>query len=76
MLYSIDKNRYHFIKEYLEQFLKFASQEVAHPVQQPKRHILEILLACRHTLVAQNRWATIRLHHLEIGKQKQGNLGY
>ena len=63
MLYYIDKNRYHFIKEYLEQFLKFASQEVAHPVQQPNRHILEILFACRHTSVAQNRWATARLHH-------------
>ena len=32
MLYYIDKNWYHFIKEYLE-FSKFVFQEVAHPDQ-------------------------------------------
>ena len=63
MLYYIDKNWYHFVKEYLEQFSKFAFQEVARLVGQPNRHILEILLARRHTLVAQNRRAGVRLHH-------------
>ena len=29
MLYYIDKNWYHFIKEYLEYFSKFAFEEVA-----------------------------------------------
>ena len=32
MLYYIDKNWYHFIKEYLEKFSKFAFQDVACPV--------------------------------------------
>ena len=27
------------------------------------RHILEVLLTRRHTLVAQNHWASVRLHH-------------
>ena len=53
MLYYIDKNWYHFIKEYLELFSKFAFQEVASPVRGPNRHILEILLTRRHTLVAK-----------------------
>ena len=35
-------------------YQKFALQEVTHPVRRPNRHILEILLARRHTLVAQN----------------------
>ena len=35
-------------------YQKFALQEVTHPVGRPNRHILEILLARRHTLVAQN----------------------
>ena len=35
MLYYIDKNWHYLIKEYLEQFPKFAFQEVAHPVGQP-----------------------------------------
>ena len=58
MLYYTDKNWYHFIKEYLEQISKFAFQEVARPIWWPNRHILEILLACRHTLGAQNREAS------------------
>ena len=53
MLYYTDKNWYHFIKEYLEQISKFAFQEVARPIWWPNRHILEILLAYRHTLVAR-----------------------
>ena len=32
MLYYIDKNWYHIIKVYLDQFSKFAFQEVAHPL--------------------------------------------
>ena len=63
MLYYIDKNWYHFIKEYLEQISKFAFQEVARPVGWPNRLILEILLACSHTLVAQNCGTSVRLHH-------------
>ena len=63
MLYYIDKNWYHFIKDYLEYFSKFAFQEVARPVRRPNRHILEILLAHRHTLVTQNRRVSVRLHH-------------
>ena len=35
VLYYIDKNWYHFIKEYLEQFSKFAFQKVACLVGQP-----------------------------------------
>ena len=66
MLYYTDKNRYHFIKEYLEQFSKFAFQEVACPVGQPNRHILEILLTCGHTLMAQNHWTSVRLHHCNL----------
>ena len=54
---------FHFIKEYLEQFSKFAFQEVACPVGQPRRQVLEILLARRHTLVIQNHQASVRLHH-------------
>ena len=53
MLYYIDKNRYHFIKEYLKQFSRFGFQKVAHQVGLPNRHILEILLARRQTLVAK-----------------------
>ena len=63
MLYYTDKNWYHFIKEYLEQISKFAFQEVARPVGWPNRHILEILLACNHTLLAQNCGTSVRLHH-------------
>ena len=63
MLYYIDKNWCHFSREYLEQISKFAFQEVAHPVGWPNRHILEILLACSHTLVAQNCGTSVRLHH-------------
>ena len=63
MLYYIDKNWCYFIKKYLEQISKFAFQEVAHPVGWPSRHILEILLACRQTLVGQNCGASVRLHH-------------
>ena len=63
ILYYIEKNWYHFIKEYLEQFLKSASQDVPRPIGRPNRHILEILLARRNTLVAQNRRASVRLHH-------------
>ena len=63
MLYDIDKNWYHFIKEYLEWFSKFSFQEVAHPVGWPNRHISEILFACRHTLVSQNHGVSVRLHH-------------
>ena len=50
-------------KEYLEWFSKFAFQEVAHSGGQPNRHILPILLAHRHALVAQNYWTSVRLHH-------------
>ena len=58
VLYYIDTNWYHFVKEYLEQFSKF---------RQTGRHISEVLLACRHTLVAQNRRASVRLHHCKKG---------
>ena len=51
MLYYIDKNWYHFITVHLEWFSKFAFQEVACPVGWPNRHILEILLAHKQTLV-------------------------
>ena len=53
MLYYIDKNWYHFIKEYLKNTYKicFSRGCLSSWVT---RHILEILLACRHTLVAQN----------------------
>ena len=64
MLCYIYKNWNHFIKEYLEWFSKFAFQEVACPLVRPNRYILEILLARRHTLVAQNRPASVRLHHI------------
>ena len=53
MLYYIDQNWYHIIKVYLEYFSKFAFQEVACPVGLANKHILEILLARRHTLVAK-----------------------
>ena len=43
---------------------KFAFQEVARPVARPNRYILEILLARRHMLVAQNCPASVRLHHI------------
>ena len=62
-LYYIDKNWYHFIGEHLEQFSKFAFQKVARPVGRPNRHILEVFLTRRHTLVAQNRRASVTLHH-------------
>ena len=62
MQFYIDKNWYHF-EEYLEQFSKFAFQKVTRPVGQPNRQVLEVLLACRHDLVAQNRWASVRLHN-------------
>ena len=62
MLYFINKNWYHFIKKYLE-FSKFIFQEAARPVGQPKRYILGISLARRHTLVVQNHRASVRLHH-------------
>ena len=40
ILYYMDKNCwYHFRKEYLDKFSKFAFQEVARPVEQPKRCI-------------------------------------
>ena len=42
----------------------FAFQEVARLVERPNRHILEILLVRRHTFVAQNRPASVRLHHI------------
>ena len=38
----------------------------ADPVRQPNRHILDILLARRHTLVAQNCWVSVRLHHWNL----------
>ena len=63
MLSYTDKNWYHFIKEYLEQISKFAFQEIARPVGWLNRHTLEILLACSHTLVAQNCGTSVRLHH-------------
>ena len=44
VLYYTDKNWCHFIKEYLEQFSKFAFQKGARPVGRPNRHILEVLL--------------------------------
>ena len=69
MLYYFDKNWNHFInfiKEYREQFSNFAFQKVACPVEWPNRCILEVLLACRHTFVAQNHWASVRLHHWYI----------
>ena len=50
MLYYTDKNWYHFIKEYLGHFSKFCFQKVARPVGRPNRHILEVLLARKHTL--------------------------
>ena len=53
------------MKEYLE-FSKLAFQEVARLVGRPNRHILEILLARRHTLVTQIRRARVRLHHCYI----------
>ena len=40
-----------------------AFHEVARPVGRPSRHILEILLAHGHTLITQNRRASVRLHH-------------
>ena len=63
MLYYTDKNWYHFTNKYLEQFLKFAFQEVTRPAGWPNRHILEILLTHRHALAAQNCRASVRLHH-------------
>ena len=66
MLYYIDKNWYHFIKEYLEPFSKFAFQEVARPVRWPNKHILEILITHRHTLVTQNHRVSVGLHHLIV----------
>ena len=63
MLYYTDKNWYHFIKEHLEQFSKFVFQKVVfQPVGQPNRHILEVLLTHRHTLVAQNHQASVSLY--------------
>ena len=63
MLYYIDKNWYHLIKEYLEKSSKIAFQEVARPVGWRNRYILEIFIARRHILVAQNHQASFRLHH-------------
>ena len=71
MLYYIDKNWYHFIKEYLEQFSNFAFQKVAHPVSRLNRHILEILLARRNILVTQNRRASFGLHHCLFRKRNR-----
>ena len=42
---------------------KFPFQKVAHPVRQPNRHILEILLTCWHTLITQSHQASVRLYH-------------
>ena len=63
MLYYINENWHYFIKEYLKWCSKFAFQEVARPVGQPNRHILEILLDRRHFLVVQNHRTSVRLHH-------------
>ena len=68
MLHNIDMNGYHFIKKYLEQFSKFAFQEVASAVGQPTRHFLEMLLASRCTLFAQNSQVSNRLHHCRLWK--------
>ena len=38
MMYYINKNWYHFFIEYLENFQKFAFQEVVHPVMRPNIH--------------------------------------
>ena len=65
-LYYVDKNWHHFIKEYLEYFSKFTFQEVARLVGRLNRHILEILLACRHTLVAQNLGARELGYTIEV----------
>ena len=54
-------NWYHFIKEYLEEFSKFAFQKIACLVGQPD--IFWKFYSRRHTLVAQNHWASVRLHH-------------
>ena len=58
MLYYIPKNRYYIIKEYLEQFSKFAFQEVTRPVRQPNT-FTSILPAHRHTFVAQNHRTSV-----------------
>ena len=44
-------------------FFKICFWRSSSPVWGPSRHILEILLARRHTLVAQNRRVSVRLHH-------------
>ena len=57
MLYYIDKNWYHFIKEYLEQIsTRCSSSRVTKQTYFGK-------LTCRHTLIAQNRGASVRLQH-------------
>ena len=58
----IVKNWYYFMK-ISRIIFKISFYEVARPIEWPNRHILEILLACRHTLVALNRWASVRLHN-------------
>ena len=35
----------------ISRIILFAFQKVAHPVGRPNRHILDILLACRHTFL-------------------------
>ena len=42
---------------------KISCPDVARPVKWPNRHISETLLACRHTLVSQNNWESVGLHH-------------
>ena len=56
----------HFIKKYLSRTnFKICFTRSCSP-SRVTRHILEILLACRHTLVAQNCGASVRLHHWGI----------
>ena len=57
MLYYIDRNWYHFIKEYLEQISTRCS-----PSRVTKQTYFG-KLTCRHTLIAQNHGASVRLQH-------------
>ena len=47
-------------------FSKFGFQKVTRQVGWPNTHILEILLAHRHTLVAQSHQTNVRLHQCTI----------
>ena len=51
---------YHFIKEFSFQNLLFQMLLVK---SGDETHILEILLACKHFLVAQRRRTSVKLYH-------------